>query len=266
MITWEEFIYFAIAAVLLWAVGAWAAWREKTALAYTSTIVGLVVFFSFILMMWVSLERPPLRTMGETRLWYSFFLPLAGIIVYLRWKYKWILSFSTVLALVFICVNLFKPEIHSKTLMPALQSPWFAPHVIVYMFAYAVFGVATLMALWMLVKDRNHNYQLSTINYQLDDLVYVGLAFMTIGMLFGALWAKEAWGHYWSWDPKETWAAITWFAYLVYVHYRQIPTHRPKLALWVLLISFVLLQMCWWGINYLPVAQGSSVHVYSLPS
>ena len=266
MVTWEQFIYFAIAAVLLWAVGAWSAWREKTVMAYSSTIVGLVVFFSFILMMWISLERPPLRTMGETRLWYSFFLPLVGIIVYSRWRYKWILSFSTVLALVFICINLFKPEIHSKTLMPALQSPWFAPHVIVYMFAYAVFGVATLMALWMLIKDSNHNSQFSILNSQLDDLVYVGLAFMTIGMLFGALWAKEAWGHYWSWDPKETWAAITWFAYLVYIHYRQITTHRPRLALWLLLISFVLLQMCWWGINYLPSAQGSSVHVYSMPS
>ena len=265
MISWEQFIYFAIAAVLLWTIGSWAAWREKTAIAYTSTVIGIVVFFSFILMMWISLERPPLRTMGETRLWYSFFLPLAGIIVYSRWRYKWILSFSTVLALVFICINLFKPEIHSKTLMPALQSPWFAPHVIVYMFAYAVFGVATLMALWMLIKERI-NSQLSTFNSQLDDLVYVGLAFMTIGMLFGALWAKEAWGHYWSWDPKETWAAITWFAYLIYVHYRKIPTHRSKVALWVLLISFVLLQMCWWGINYLPSAKGSSVHVYSMPS
>ena len=242
MISWEHFIFFAIAAVLLWAVGAWAAWKGKMVTAYASTILGLTVFFSFILMMWISLERPPLRTMGETRLWYSFFLPLAGIIVYSRWKYKWILSFSTVLALVFICVNLFKPEIHSKTLMPALQSPWFAPHVIVYMFAYAVLGVATLMAIFLLVKER-------ALNPQLDDLVYVGLAFMTIGMLFGALWAKEAWGHYWSWDPKETWAAITWFAYLVYVHYRQVPTHKPKLALWVLLVSFVLLQMCWWGIT-----------------
>ena len=260
--TWEYFIYFAIAAVLLWALGAWAAWKDKKSLAYTSTIVGLAVFFAFILAMWISLEHPPLRTMGETRLWYSFFLPLAGIIVYSRWKYKWILSFSTVLALVFICVNLFKPEIHSKTLMPALQSPWFAPHVIVYMFAYAVFGVATLMAILLLIKEKSLNAQLSSLNSQLDDLVYVGLAFMTIGMLFGALWAKEAWGHYWSWDPKETWAAITWFAYLVYVHYKQLPIHKPKLALWVLLISFVLLQMCWWGINYLPSAQGSSVHVY----
>jgi ABC-type transport system involved in cytochrome c biogenesis permease subunit len=264
MVSWEQFIYFAIAAVLLWAVGAWAAWREKVPMAYTSTIIGLAVFFSFILMMWISLERPPLRTMGETRLWYSFFLPLAGIIVYSRWKYRWILSFSTVLALVFICINLFKPEIHSKTLMPALQSPWFAPHVIVYMFAYAVLGVATLLALWMLLSPRSALPHSSAKNLVgLDNLVYVGLAFMTIGMLFGALWAKEAWGHYWSWDPKETWAAITWFAYLVYVHYRQVPTHKPKLALWVLLISFVLLQMCWWGINYLPAAQGSSVHVYN---
>lgn len=258
---WEHFIYFAITAVLLWSIGAWAAWREKTAVAYTSTIIGLAVFFSFILMMWISLEHPPLRTMGETRLWYSFFLPLAGIIVYSRWKYKWILSFSTVLALVFICVNLFKPEIHSKTLMPALQSPWFAPHVIVYMFAYAVFGVATLMAIWMLIKE-SQSLQSHSLT-SLDNLIYVGLAFMTIGMLFGALWAKEAWGHYWSWDPKETWAAITWFAYLVYIHYRFMSTHNPRLALFVLLISFVLLQMCWWGINYLPSAQGSSVHTYS---
>ena len=206
--------------------------------------------------MWISLERPPLRTMGETRLWYSFFLPLAGIIVYSRWKYKWILSFSTVLALVFICVNLFKPEIHDKTLMPALQSPWFAPHVIVYMFAYAVLGAATLMALVSLIGKTRH---LDII----DNMVYVGLAFMTFGMLFGALWAKEAWGHYWSWDPKETWAAITWLSYLGYIHYRLVPRHRVRLALGSLVVSFVLLQMCWWGINYLPSAQGTSVHTYN---
>ena len=273
MMTWDHFIYFATAAVLLWATGAWAAWKNRARMAYAMTILGLLVFFGFILSMWVSLERPPLRTMGETRLWYSLFLPLAGITVYSRWRYKWILLFTTVLSLVFICVNLFKPEVHSKTLMPALQSAWFAPHVIVYMMAYAVLGAATVMALYLLVKgDRSQETGVRSqesgdrrreTEYEItDNLVYVGLAFMTIGMLFGALWAKEAWGHYWSWDPKETWAAISWFAYLVYVHYRQIPTHKRKLALWMLLVSFVLLQMCWWGINYLPSAQGSSVHVY----
>ena len=259
--SWEHFIYFAIVAVVLWAAGALAAWKDKRRMAYTATIIGLAVFFAFIVGIWLSLHRPPLRTMGETRLWYSFFLPLAGFLVYSRWHYKWILTFSTILATVFVCVNILKPEIHTTTLMPALQSPWFAPHVIVYMFAYAMLGAAAVMAAYLLffkktaVTDEEMDIS--------DNLVYVGLAFMTVGMLFGALWAKEAWGHYWSWDPKETWAAITWLAYLVYVHYRRMPSHSRNLSLWVLLIAFVLLQVCWWGINFLPSAQGMSVHTYS---
>ena len=258
--TWEEFIYFAVLSVLLWAIGAIAAWKGKTVVAYSSTTIGLLVFFSFIVAMWISLERPPLRTMGETRLWYSFFLPLAGLMVYSRWKYKWILTFSTILSLVFICVNLFKPEIHSKTLMPALQSPWFAPHVIVYMFAYALLGAATVMALYLLFFKRtaatDEEYAIT------DNLVYTGLAFMTFGMLFGALWAKEAWGHYWSWDPKETWAAITWMAYLLYIHFRIARPKDQRTAMWILILAFVCLQVCWWGINYLPSAHATSVHVY----
>lgn len=259
---WSYFIIFAVVSVVLWAIGAWAAWRNRRIIAFGTTGLGLVVFFSYILIMWITLERPPLRTMGETRLWYSFFLPLAGIIVFSRWQYKWILSFSTLLATVFVCVNIFKPEIHSKTLMPALQSPWFAPHVIVYMMAYALLGAAVVMSVYLLFfkkgTDTDKEMEIT------DNLAYVGLSFMTLGMLMGALWAKEAWGHYWSWDPKETWAAITWLAYLVYVHYRQ---YRPRIvrpALWVLIIAFILLQMCWWGINYLPSAQGVSVHTYNL--
>ncbi|MBR3626495.1 MAG: cytochrome c biogenesis protein CcsA [Bacteroidaceae bacterium] len=257
---WDFFVYFALGALLCWWAGAYASWKDSIRTAYVTTFAGLLIFFAFILQIWITLERPPLRTMGETRLWYSFFLPLAGLLVYSRWKYKWILSFSSLLATVFVCVNLFKPEIHSKALMPALQSPWFAPHVIVYMFAYALLGAAAVMAAYLLFfrKEDIKDVELEIC----DNLVYVGLAFMTVGMLFGALWAKEAWGHYWSWDPKETWAAITWLAYLLYIHYRLMPKHQPHLALWHLLVCFVLLQMCWWGINYLPSAQGTSVHTY----
>ena len=266
MITWSHLIYFAFVAVALWVAGAWASWRGKSTLAVVSTTVGLLVFFSFIMGLWGALERPPLRTMGETRLWYSLFLPLAGIIVYCRWKYRWILSFSTLLAIVFICVNLFKPEIHSKTLMPALQSPWFAPHVIVYMFAYALFGAATLMAVYMLAKGCQEGKHAPKPLTSIDNVVSVGYCFMTLGMLFGALWAKEAWGHYWAWDPKETWAAISWFSYLVYIHARKARPLAFRMPLWILILSFFLLQMCWWGINYLPAAQGVSVHTYSLSS
>jgi len=122
---WDSFIYFAIASLLFWAMGAAAAYkyRNKTIPALL-TVAGLLIFALFIAGLWHSLERPPLRTMGETRLWYAFFLPVAGLLTYLRWNYKWILSFTTLLAAVFIVVNITKPDIHNKTLMPALQSPW----------------------------------------------------------------------------------------------------------------------------------------------
>jgi len=261
--SWNSFIYFAFPAALCWGVGAWLAFRtgkEKQAIGWT--IMGLLIFAAFITGFWISLERPPLRTMGETRLWYSFFLPVAGLLTYTRWRYNWILSFSTVLSVVFICVNLFKPEIHNKTLMPALQSPWFAPHVIVYMFAYALLGAAAVIALWFLLPANRKKLEAGIMSLS-DNLIYVGTAFLTIGMLFGALWAKEAWGHYWSWDPKETWAAVTWMGYLIYIHFRLRHPGSYGKALGLVLFAFLLLQICWFGVNYLPSAQGNSVHVYS---
>ena len=124
---WTYFLYFAVVAILFWVAGAAVAWKGKKSLATALTLVGLFVFLAYIIRMWLILERPPLRTMGETRLWYSSFLPLAGLIVYVRYRYRWILSLTTVVSIVFICINLFKPEIHSKTLMPALQSPLVCP-------------------------------------------------------------------------------------------------------------------------------------------
>ena len=263
MISWDVFPYFAIAALLCWCVGSWAALRGKhAALAFGSMAVGIAVYLAFIIGFWISLERPPLRTMGETRMWYSFFLPVAALIVYGRWRYRWILSFGTVMAAVFIFINIFKPEIHNKAMMPALQSAWFAPHVIVYMFAYAMMGAALVMAIWLLWIKRGEPTRDEL--HMTDNLVYVGLAFITIGMLFGALWAKEAWGHYWAWDPKETWAAATWLSYLVYVHFRLARPKSARPALAMLIVAFILLQMCWWGINYLPSAQATSVHTYSM--
>jgi len=263
--TWGLFPYFAIAALGFWFAAAIAAWKDRKVLAGVSSLLGTCVFLAFIAGMWISLERPPMRTMGETRLWYVLFISIAGATVYFRWRYKWILSFSFVMALVFTCVNLFKPEIHGTTLMPALQSPWFAPHVTVYMFAYALLGASAVIAVYLLWIKRSPatSGELALC----DNLVGVGLAFMTVGMLLGAIWAEQAWGHYWAWDPKETWAAATWLSYLTYIHFRRncpdSDNDKVRTALIMLVISFLLLQMCWYRINYLPSAQGVSVHTYN---
>ena len=95
-----------------------------------------------------------------------------------------------------------------------------------------------------------------------DNLVHMGFAMLTTGMIFGALWAKEAWGHYWTWDPKETWALLTWLVYLIYIHYRHNHPKRIQVHLWILSLVFAVLLVCWFGISYLPSAQ-NSIHVYT---
>lgn len=311
--SWDSFVWFALAASLFWISGAIVSVISKRGLpAAVLTGCGSAIFMTFIVGVWISLGRLPLRTMGETRLWFSLFLSLIGLVVYLRWRYRWVLPFGCLMAVMFAGINIFKPEIHTEELMPALRSPWFVPHVIVYMFSYAVMGIATILALRILWLTRRSaagsapatgsttpatvDATASPLSPSLqgdlrlcDTLVRMGWGFITMGIVMGALWAKQAWGDYWTWDPKETWAAATWLSYLLYMHLRQgsalssvtsagseaiarqnspaieVASHSNKAlhrTLFLLIFSFLLLQMCWWGVNYLPSAQGFSLHTY----
>ena len=288
--SWDSFVWFALAASLFWISGAIVSVISKHRLpAAVLTGCGSAIFMTFIVGVWISLGRPPLRTMGETRLWFSLFLSLIGLVVYLRWRYRWVLPFGCLMAVMFASINIFKPEIHTEELMPALRSPWFVPHVIVYMFSYAVMGIATILALRILWLTRRSaagsapatgsttpatvDAAASPLSPSLqgdlrlcDTLVRMGWGFITMGIVMGALWAKQTWGDYWTWDPKETWAAATWLSYLLYMHLRQGQGQEPDKALRrtlvLLIFSFILLQMCWWGVNLLPSAQGFSLHTY----
>ena len=185
----------------------------------------------------------------------GIFIMLAGAVsVLLTRRYssrrkKLILPCALLLAAAFVCF--FTPMLRAGSLAPALQSPWFVPHVTVYMLSYALMTVATVMSLFKKADP-----------VTVDDIVFAGYAFFTIGMLFGALWAKEAWGHYWTWDPKETWAAVTWACTLLYMHLRLLHPEKWQAARAVLLLTFVCLQVCWWGLSLLPSIQALSLHVY----
>ena len=262
MITWNLFFPFALISVLMSIIGSGIAAYSKqySKVAVYCALGGIFVLSAFICGLWISLQRPPLRTMGETRLWYSFFMLLTGLFTYCRWKYRWILPYSTLMATIFMVINWVKPEIHDQSLMPALQSIWFIPHVIVYMFSYAMMGAVTLFVLYLWF--RKSPLEPSKKEFTIcDNLVRIGWGFLTLGMTMGALWAKDAWGDYWTWDPKETWALATWLSYLLYLHLRPSYKKTNFLFAW-LIFSFILLQMCWWGINFLPAAQGSSIHSY----
>ncbi|MBQ5775842.1 MAG: cytochrome c biogenesis protein CcsA [Bacteroidaceae bacterium] len=257
IIGWNIFAGVAALTAAFAAAGAGVALYRKnySSVAMVLSLAALFVLGGFIVAFGITLGRPPMRTMGETRLWYSFFMLLAGTITYARWRYRWVLSFSTIMASVFMIINILRPEIHDATLMPALQSVWFVPHVAVYMFSYSLLGCATLLAVYQFFT-RNDLYE------AIDRLIYAGVAFFTIGMLTGALWAKEAWGEFWSWDAKESWAAVTWMLYMLSIHLRLMGKTDKRLNGVVLIIAFLALQMCWYGVNYLPSAT-ESIHIYN---
>lgn len=257
IIGWNIFAGVAALTAAFAAAGAGVALYRKnySSVAMVLSLAALFVLGGFIVAFGITLGRPPMRTMGETRLWYSFFMLLAGTITYARWRYRWVLSFSTIMASVFMIINILRPEIHDATLMPALQSVWFVPHVAVYMFSYSLLGCATLLAVYQFFT-RNDLYE------AIDRLIYAGVAFFTIGMLTGALWAKEAWGEFWSWDAKESWAAVTWMMYMLAIHLRLMGKTDKRLSGAILLLAFLALQMCWYGVNYLPSA-ADSVHIYN---
>ncbi len=264
--TWIDFPLYSGIVFAFWVIGLvflFFSYKKKPLIKVSNVLfaIGWIVLIVFVGKLWNELDRPPMRTLGETRLWYSTFLPLIGFVTYFRWKYKWFLGYSFIMAIVFLAINYLNPETYSKTLMPALQSVWFVPHVLVYLFSYAVLAASSIVAIKGWYDSYKGNFKIETLKLA-DNLVYIGFAFLTLGLLFGALWAKEAWGHYWTWDPKEVWAFLTWMGYLIYIHYRHFHPQKSKQALSILALAFVVLLVCWFGVNYLPVAN-NSIHTYT---
>ena len=178
--------------------------------------------------------------------------------LFIKGPKRWVIFILTLLLAVLLILIVRHGGLVDTTRVPALQSPWFFPHVTLYAFSYSLMGCAFLFALVGLFRNAQAAGGLLD---SADTLIYIGMAFLTFGMLTGAIWAKEAWGHFWSWDPKETWALITWCMYALYMHLRIYRKGSARLLCVLLIFAFACLQMCWWGINYLPSA-ADSVHVY----
>ena len=152
-------------------------------------------------------------------------------------------------------------------LQPALQSYWMAIHVPVMFLSYACFAVAFGVGLAYLVQERQiKSKKPSEMSYRLppledlDRLIYKIIAFafpvLTLGVMLGARWAYDAWGRYWGWDAKETWAFITWLIYAVYLHMRLVAGWRGRKSAYMSLVGFGVVMFTYVGVNYLSSLHG----------
>ncbi len=252
------FPYIAIFSIIVLIIISFLSIKKKKSIVNLMMNILTFVWLIWLIFLWIKIERAPIRTLRETRMWYAILTPIISWALYNKYEWKWILPYSSILSIVFFIVNILHPENFDKELLPALQSIWFVPHVLVYMLSYAMFGVATIISVYELWFYNNTNVQ--KLNKSTFVLINTGFAFLTLGLLFGAIWAKDAWGHYWTWDPKEVWALITWFIYLLYLHFVRRNKYSKTNAIF-LVIAFFILLICWFGVNYLPIAN-QSIHTY----
>lgn len=209
-------------------------------------IMGWSVNIAVFAINWVVAQNPPFGNMYHV----MSFLPLCLLPLYLYVKFfqklDWLLSFFAMSALLPLIGTLRMGQEVVWNRMPALQSPWFVPHVSTYILSYSLAAVAFLLIfpafllviyIWLVkyfdkmnwLKDLVNKLKQSLGIYEriegaLTDSAYkmmlIAFPFMTFGLFSGALWAEEAWGAYWSWDIKEAWSLITWSLYLIYFHCR----------------------------------------------
>lgn len=140
-----------------------------------------------------------------------------------------------------------------QPLVPALQSWWMKIHVPANFIGYGTFALASMVAVAYLLKSKGILVDRLPSLEVLDDVMYksisVGFAFFTIATILGALWAAEAWGGYWSWDPKETWALIVWLNYAAWLHMRLMKGLRGQMAAWWALVGLLVTTFAFLGVN-----------------
>ncbi len=244
--------------------------RDKMAIYAKWVLVGgFALHCLTIFARWLITEITPVASFHESL---SFFaLTLVGIFLLfdLRYRTPILGAFVCPIALVLMIGGTVAPR-QPIAPNPILDSWWFPIHVTLAFLGHAVFAIAGIAGVMYLLQERMLKskkfsglfYRLPSLDV-LDSINYKCLTFgfplMTMGIISGAIWANSAWGGYWRWDPKETWALITWFLYAALLHGRLTVGWRGRRAAIFAIIGFLCLLFTFFGVNMFL----SGVHTFS---
>ena len=228
---------------------------KKTAVtkaAWWLFLIGAACNTVFLVVRGVLAGRLPLANQFEFATSFAWGIAVMLIILQTRFKAEWIRAAAMPMTFLILSYAALQP-MEITELMPALKSSWFGFHIGSAVFSYAAFVLAGCGGLrWLLLekKGRDAN-QLAQIDYLCYRLVALGFLLLTIVILTGAIWAEQAWSAFWTWDPKETWALITWILYAIYLHLRLRKKLKGKVMAWYVVIAVPVVLFTFVGVNTL---------------
>jgi cytochrome c-type biogenesis protein CcsB len=214
-----------------------------------------------LLLRWIKESYFPLSNLYESLIFLTWAISSIQLIIEKKTKSRLIGSICTpILFFLSSFSSLTLPIEMQKALplVPSLQSNWLMMHVSMMMISYATLIIGSLLSILYLAftfRSKNKNEAkislLETLDLWSYRIIGLGFPFLTIGIISGAVWANEAWGSYWSWDPKETWALITWLIFAIYLHSRILKGWEGKKVSIIGSCGFFSIWLCYLGVNFL---------------
>lgn len=285
-----SFVILMISMFLYWSSIAFPKFNLLFTMAKVSLTLSNLILFIIITIRWIETRHFPLSNLYESLLFLTWCTTFITLLLENKSQSNVIGSIISPLAtLIMGFATLALPTNMQKAtaLVPALKSNWLVMHVSVMIVSYAVLMVGTLLGILFLILNQNNLFP-STLDSRIssstsrellpisasyteqrlqllasiDHLSYrtiaLGFPLLTLGIISGAVWANEAWGSYWSWDPKESWALITWLIFAAYLHVRIQRGWEGKPAAILASAGFVVVWICYLGVNFL----GQGLHSY----
>jgi ABC-type transport system involved in cytochrome c biogenesis permease subunit len=228
--------------------------RPKSSLAAYLLLSSGILGLGFLIFRSHQIRFAALTNTFESLVFYSAFLSILLFLYRLQRRIPFLpmVQFGGTIIAIILLALASSPIAPKEALppIPALRSYWLVLHVAFSFIGEAFFVVSFVAALGLVVsKDLSRKEVLDRITYT---SIAIGYPIFTAGaLIFGAVWAEKAWGRYWNWDPKETWALITWLVYTVYLHLRLLRGKKDPLTAWIAIVGFLCTVFTFFGVNYL---------------
>jgi ABC-type transport system involved in cytochrome c biogenesis permease subunit len=247
-------VFFILIAALIFQIILILAKMKMNKYFYYVFILSSILLFGETFYRSIKIHFAAVTNIFESLVLFSAFICLL-IFFYQKWQKE-----KTAAQVVFGCtlLNIILLAVASSPLVPkeilppipALRSNWLVLHVSFTFIGEAFFTVAFFSSLFFLFsRVEEKKVTLDEITYT---LIGIGYPIFTAGALvFGAVWANYAWGSYWSWDPKETWALITWLTYTLYLHLRFIKKKKGRISALLSVIGYAFTLFTFFGVNFL---------------